>query len=277
MASSLAEFCVQLPKVELHAHLNGSLSPATMRELVERKKAEKPELAEFRIPDSLEMDSFFPLFKFIYQLTDDEESVRIATRKTIDEFAKDGVKYLELRSTPRKNDETGMTKISYLEAVLSVVEEPRADIIVKFIISIDRRNTLEEAQEVVDLALAFQSRGIVGIDLCGDVKVGLFNNLRPAFERAKENGFPLTIHFNEVIENLGEAPDVLSIKPDRLGHATFLDDYCRQVIYKENIPVEICMTSNLVCKTTSALKEHHIKELLNDNHPFILCVREKKI
>lgn len=170
-----------------------------------------------------------------------------------------------------------MTKISYLNAVLSVIEEPRNDIIVKFIISIDRRNTLEEAQEVVDLALAFRSRGIVGIDLCGDVKVGLFENLRPAFERAKENGFPLTIHFNEVIENLIEAPSVLSIKPDRLGHATFLDDYCRKTIYKENIPIEICMTSNLVCKTTNNLKEHHIKELLDDHHPFILCVRKMSL
>lgn len=170
-----------------------------------------------------------------------------------------------------------MTKISYLNAVLSVIEEPRNDIIVKFIISIDRRNTLEEAQEVVDLALAFRSRGIVGIDLCGDVKVGLFESLRPAFERAKENGFPLTIHFNEVIENLIEAPSVLSIKPDRLGHATFLDDYCRKTIYKENIPIEICMTSNLVCKTTNNLKEHHIKELLDDHHPFILCVRKMSL
>lgn len=53
-ALSLSQFCVQLPKVELHAHLNGSLSPATMRELVERKKAAKPELASFQIPDSLD-------------------------------------------------------------------------------------------------------------------------------------------------------------------------------------------------------------------------------
>lgn len=53
------------------------------------------------------ISSFFPLFKFIYQLTDDVESVRIAARNVIDEFARDGVKYLELRSTPRKNEETG--------------------------------------------------------------------------------------------------------------------------------------------------------------------------
>lgn len=166
----------------------------------------------------------------------------------------------------------GMTKHSYLDAVLSVIEEPREDIVVKFIISIDRRNTLEEAEEVVDLALAFQSRGIVAIDLCGDVHAGLFENLRPAFERAQANGLPVTLHFNEVKENLIEAPALLSIHPNRLGHATYLDAYCRSTIYKENIPVEICMTSNILCKTANTYEEHHIRELLNDKHPFILCV-----
>jgi adenosine deaminase len=249
-----------------------------MRELVERKKAAKPELANFQIPDSLDrIDDFFPLFKFIYQLTDDEESVRIATRNIINEFAKDNVKYLELRTTPRKNDETGMTKHSYLSAVTSVIQEARNDIIVKLIVSIDRRNNLDEAQEVVDLALAFRSQGVVGVDLCGDVKVGLFENLRPAFERAKQHGFPLTLHFNEIEENVSESSSLLSIQPDRLGHATFLDDYCRKTIYGQNIPVEICMTSNILCKTVKTFEEHHIKELLVDKHPFILCTDDKGV
>ena len=165
-----------------------------------------------------------------------------------------------------------MTKTSYLDAVLSTIEKVREDITVKLIISIDRRNTLKEAEEVVDLALAFQSRGIVGIDLCGDCKAGIFDNLRPAFERAKEHGFPLTLHFNEVEENVAEAPSLLSIKPNRLGHATLLDDFCRKTIYEEKIPIEVCMTSNILCETVATFEEHHIKELLQDKHPFIICV-----
>ncbi|KAI8640605.1 hypothetical protein BD408DRAFT_234310 [Parasitella parasitica] len=270
---SLEKFCFELPKVELHAHLNGSLSPNTMRKLVERKKAEKPELADFKIPDSLDkIDDFFKLFKFIYQLTDDEESIRIATRDVIDDFAKDNVKYLELRTTPRKNDETGMTKHSYLTAVTSVIQEPRDDIIVKLIVSIDRRNTLDEAHEAVDLAMQFRSLGVVGIDLCGDVSVGLFETLRPAFERAKQEGFPVTLHFNEIEENVPESFSLLSIQPDRLGHATFLDDESRNFIYEENIPIEICMTSNVLCKTVKTYEEHHIKQLMRDNHSFSLCM-----
>ncbi|KAI8359995.1 adenosine deaminase [Blakeslea trispora] len=276
--TDLDDFCKQLPKIELHAHLNGSLSPATMRELVELKKDQKPELAEFKIPTSLTLQDFFPLFHFIYQLTDDEKSVRVAVRNIIREFAQDGVKYLELRTTPRCNLETGMTKTSYLETVVSVLEEPRTDdIIVKLILSIDRRNTLEEAQETVDLALAFRSRGIVGIDLCGDVDKGSFVELKPAFLRAQENNFPITLHFNESEPNMVEGPTLLSINPDRLGHATLLDDVCRKTIYEKNIPIEICMTSNILCKTVSTFEDHHIKELLNDNHPFILCTDDKGV
>lgn len=167
-----------------------------------------------------------------------------------------------------------MTKTSYLAAVVSVIQEARDDIIVKLIVSIDRRNNLDEAQEAVDLALAFRSQGVVGVDLCGDVKAGLFENLRPAFERAKQHGFPLTLHFNEIQENVVESASLLSIRPNRLGHATFLDDYCRKTIYGQNIPIEICMTSNVLCKTVKTFKEHHIKELLVDNHPFILCVSD---
>lgn len=55
--------------------------------------------------------SFFALFKYIYQLTEDEEAIRITTRNIIDEFAADGVKYLELRTTPRKNQATGASQL----------------------------------------------------------------------------------------------------------------------------------------------------------------------
>ncbi|KAI7886314.1 Metallo-dependent hydrolase [Lichtheimia hyalospora FSU 10163] len=275
-STDLVDFCMRLPKVELHAHINGSISPKTMHQLMDRKRAMgtlNEDLAAFQVPDSLErINDFFALFKYIYQLTEDEEAIRITTRNVIDEFAADGVKYLELRTTPRKNPATGMTKESYLAAVLSVVNEPRTDIIVRLIVSIDRRNTLEEAYEAVDLATKFRSQNVVAIDLCGDVSKGSFEALKPAFDKAKSLGFKVTLHFNEIVENMVEAPTLLAFGPDRLGHATFLDDASRQHIYDNDIPVEICMTSNVVSKTVDSYESHHVKDLLKENHPFVLCV-----
>ncbi|CAO3598492.1 unnamed protein product [Absidia cylindrospora] len=194
----------------------------------------------------------------------------------MEEFAADGVRYLELRTTPRANPAKGMTKESYIDTVLTTIAtKSPATMVTKLIISIDRRNTLEEAQYTVDLALKSRDCDIpvVGVDLCGDVMKGSFETLRPAFERARQQGqFPLTLHFNEVKENMHEAPELLSIYPDRLGHATLLDETSRAIIYERALPVEICMTSNVFSKTVSSYEDHHVKELLEEGHPFILCV-----
>jgi adenosine deaminase len=143
--------------------------------------------------------SFFPLFKLIYQLTDDIEAIKITTKDVIDEFARDGTKYLELRSTPRKYADTDLkTKDHYVQAVLSVVNQPRDDIVVKLILSVDRRNTLEEAMETVDLAIKYKNQGVVAVDLCGDVHAGSFDTLKSAFLKAQEHGLKVTLHFCEV-------------------------------------------------------------------------------
>ncbi|CAO3628885.1 unnamed protein product [Cunninghamella echinulata] len=69
---SLTDFCVSLPKIEAHAHINGSLSVSTMRELVALKKDMNPELAAFQIPIHLIV------------LTNDEASVQLATQRVIE-------------------------------------------------------------------------------------------------------------------------------------------------------------------------------------------------
>lgn len=56
-STDLVDFCVRLPKVELHAHINGSISPKTMHQLMDRKRAMgtlNEELAAWQVPDSLE-------------------------------------------------------------------------------------------------------------------------------------------------------------------------------------------------------------------------------
>ena len=74
-----------------------------------------------------------------------------------------------------------------------------------------------------------------------------------------------------------EGPKLLAFGPDRLGHATLLDDEQRETIYKNNIPIEVCMTSNIVSKTVDTFADHHIKDLLVENHPFVICVSDSYI
>jgi len=88
------------------------------------------------------------------------------------------------------------------------------------IVSIDRRNTAAEAEEVVDLAIKHQSAGVVGVDLCGDPSKGDIRIFESAFRRAKAAGLKMTLHFAETPGSSSdeELQTLLSWHPDRLGH-----------------------------------------------------------
>ncbi|CAI2170803.1 3278_t:CDS:2 [Funneliformis geosporum] len=278
---SLEKYCIDMPKIEVHAHINGSISPETLQQLVERKKEKKPHLAQFIIPKKkLDIiDDFFPIFNFVYQLTDDEESIGFITESVIQDFKKDGVKYLELRTTPR-NDKNGMTKESYVCVVTSVIQKfsySEHGIIVKLILSVDRRNTLEEAMETVNLAIRYKNKGIVGVDLCGDTSKGHIDNVKPAFIRAKEHGLKVTLHFGEVEANIPEHASMLTIPPDRLGHATHLDPESKDFIYAKNVPIEMCMTSNVLCNTVKNYQEHHLRDFILMKYPCCICTDDKGV
>ena len=115
---------------------------------------------------------FFPLFSnYIYRLCNDVASIKYATTTVLQEFDRDGVVYLELRTTPRSFDETGLTRARYVETVIDAICEYNASsssMKTYLILSVDRRDTPEKAQECVELAIRYKSRGIVGVDLCGD-------------------------------------------------------------------------------------------------------------
>lgn len=99
----------------------------------------------------------------------------------IKEFAKDNVKYLELRTTPRDVSSTRMTKSSYIESVLKAITDARSsmenDIIVKLLLSIDRSmKSVEDAQEVLKLIKMYSTNSeatVVGVDFSGNPTVSI--------------------------------------------------------------------------------------------------------
>ena len=94
----------------------------------------------------------------------------------------------------------------------------------RLILSVDRGNSIEEANEVIDLALKFRDQGVVGVDLCGNPAAHDISIFRSAFKRAKDNGLGMTLHFGEVqpVAKAGELEELLSWQPDRIGHVIYV-------------------------------------------------------
>ncbi|XP_071369994.1 N6-Methyl-AMP deaminase isoform X1 [Centroberyx affinis] len=291
MENEADQFYRQLPKVELHAHLNGSVSFQTMEKLISRKPHLNIEhsMTAIRSGQRRTLDECFQVFKVIHQLVDTEEDILMVAKDVIREFAADGVKYLELRSTPREEKNTGLTRRRYVETVIKAIHQCKnegVDIDVRFLVAVDRRNGTEVAMETVKLAEDFMlsSDGlVVGLDLSGDPTVGHGKDLLPALQRAKSCGLKLALHLSEVPSQLEESDLLLNLPPDRIGHGTFLhpevggSQSLVDKVVKNNIPLELCLTSNVKGQTVSCYSQHHFQYWYQLGHPSVICTDDKGV
>ncbi|KZM24753.1 deaminase [Ascochyta rabiei] len=270
--SAAQRFASRLPKIELHAHLTGSISRDCLHHIWHTKIAQD---AAFDVPDPLlaipsgkvdyDLDTFFPLFSsYIYKLCSDLPSIEYSTKAVLQDFQADGVVHLELRTTPRAIPEIGVTKHDYVKTVLNVLNtwnnDPASSMHAYLILSVDRRNTLAQAEEVVDLCIDYQAAGVVGIDLCGDPAKGDVRIFTNPFARAKVAGLKMTLHFAEanVSASDAELETLLSWRPDRLGHVIHVKEKYRKLIEQRNIGVELCLSCNVHAKMiTGTYGDHH--------------------
>ncbi|XP_037307848.1 adenosine deaminase-like protein [Pungitius pungitius] len=291
MENEADAFYRELPKVELHAHLNGSVSFDTIEKLISRKPHLNIEHGMTAIGKGQQrtLEECFQVFKVIHQLVDSEEDILMVATDVIREFAADGVKYLELRSTPREEKRTGLTKKGYIESVIKAIKHCKSegvDIDVRFLVAIDRRNGTEVAMETVKLAEEFMQSTdglVLGLDLSGDPTVGHGKDLLPALQRAKDFGLKLSLHLSEVPSQQEESNLLLDLPPDRIGHGTFLhpemggSQSLVDKVVASNIPLELCLTSNVKGKTVPCYSKHHFKYWYQMGHPSIVCTDDKGV
>ncbi|XP_021294696.1 adenosine deaminase-like protein [Herrania umbratica] len=295
------EWCVSMPKVELHAHLNGSVRDSTLLELA-RVLGEKGIIA-FSDVETVIMKSdrtlheVFKLFDLIHILTTDHSTVTRITKEVIEDFASENVVYLELRTTPKRNDSIRMSKRSYMEAVMEGLKAvssvdvdyapaglktntfngtTRKKLYVRFLLSIDRRESTEAAMETVKLALEMRDSGVVGIDLSGNPIVGSWTTFLPALKYAREQGLCITLHCGEV-PNQEEITAMLDFLPHRIGHACCFEKENWRKLKSLKIPVEICLTSNIRTETISSIDNHHFADLYKAKHPLVLCTDDSGV
>ncbi|KAF7840647.1 adenosine deaminase-like protein [Senna tora] len=306
------EWWVSLPKVELHAHLNGSIRHSTLLELAqalgEKGVIDFSEVEHVILKNDRSFREVFKLFDLIHIITTDHATVTRITKEVIEDFASENVVYLELRTTPKRNDSIGMSKRSYVEAVIKGLRavssvdvafmpdnensinlvnslpttndkcnvNTRKRIFVRLLLSIDRRETTAAAMETVMLALEMRHLGVVGIDLSGNPVVGEWTTYLPALKFAREQGLYITLHCGEVPNSL-EIQNMLDFLPQRIGHAIFLDEQDWRKLKSDKIPVEICLTSNLRTMSVPSIDVHHFVDLYNAKHPLVLCTDDSGV
>ena len=148
---TIEAFCQALPKLELHAHLGGSLPDTLVAELMARKGLPQRQalMTELHIGAGGQrtMAECFKLFDIIHKVTDSLDVIRRATQSVVEAYARDNCVYLELRSTPRRLDCLGQT--DYLEAMLDGIAAARHAGLApetRILLSVNRTKPLADAE-----------------------------------------------------------------------------------------------------------------------------------
>uniref|UniRef100_A0A1B0BSP4 Adenosine deaminase domain-containing protein n=1 Tax=Glossina palpalis gambiensis TaxID=67801 RepID=A0A1B0BSP4_9MUSC len=276
----MEDFLQNLPKIELHAHLHGSLCIRSIHELGLQLYGDKTpkyvelskKLTEFDQTDNLK--KCFHRFTFMHELTSSSKGLELATELVIRDFARDKVIYLELRSTPRCFAD--MSRRDYLKVLVETIESAQKahNIIVKLLISIDRSQPTEVAGEIVTLAEEIKKKYpniVKGLDLSGDPFQGTFKSLHPLLKKSKDANFSLALHCAE-IDTVKEAQEMLDFGFQRCGHGTFLNEEQLLQCVKQNITIECCLTSNIKCATVKSYDSHHFPNIFrNTQCRVVLC------
>ena len=281
MSSHDADFLSRLPKVELHAHLNGCIRESTLVELAkERNISLSPKHFSSSSPLSSEdehhhtmynvrprsLQDCFDMFADISQAVNDLKALERITREALDDFQQSNVIYLELRTTPKillYDYKDGLllkkaTKKEYVDVVLRVMQEHMQQypsMTCRLILAVDRSLSVQEATENIDLAIATITANssqslLVGVDLGGNPTRNDFRDYQHLFQKARQANLKVSLHCAEVPcehgERWEEAKAMLQFRPNRLGHALLLPKDLQQLLLDYNIPVETCPTSNVM-------------------------------
>ena len=259
------DFLQQLPKAELHLHLEGSVEPETLHELDPGASLEECR-AIYSYPD---FDAFLRAFGAVGQRLRTPEDYALVTRRLLEALAAQNVHYAEITLAAGvvlwKGEEFAPIFDAVAEAACS------SPVTVRWILDAVRQFGVEPAMRVAELAAERADRGVVAYGIGGSEERGPAAWFTDIFAFARRSGLRLTAHAGESMgpESVWAALDVGA---ERIGHgiAAARDPELMRYLRDHDIPLEICITSNLVTGVVKRLEDHPVRELYDAGVPIVL-------
>jgi adenosine deaminase len=265
----------QLPKIDLHRHLEGSLRLSTLAEIAREHGLDLPahDAESLRpyvqiIDDTPDFQRFMEKFSILRHFYTSCEAVQRVTREAIVDAAKDNIRYLELRFNPMALANVHQFPLhEVVKWVIAATEEAAETSGTRtcLILQIPRKESLAVAEEIVDLAIEYVGPVVRGIDLAGDEEHFPPDKFIEPFRRAREAGLTTTAHAGEAAGPESVRAAIECLNPLRIGHGIRAVESSEvvQMIYERDITLEVCPTSNIHTGAVRGFSQHPLIDLFN--------------
>ncbi len=280
VASQLAPFIRRLPKVELHVHLEGSLRPSTLRQLAARNKLRTEDL-EMWIKNRertayryRNFQGFIEAFKFVVMLLEKPPDYGFAALQLFEELASQGVRYAEVTLSAGVVLWRRQPLALVFEALDNSAQEARKrwGIRAQWIFDAVRQFGVNPARDVLGWTRRFQSRGVVAFGIGGDELQGPASLFEDVYREARESGMRLTAHAGETGGPESVRQAVILLGAERVGHglAAANDEKVMELLAQRQVPLEVCITSNVSTGVLEKFEDHPLRKLLQAGVPLTL-------
>ena len=267
--NSFIQLLKDVPKAEIHLHLEGLISVETIWKLIQENdlnfdgiKTKNDLVKRFKVNS---LDEFISLFINIIQASFRKEQDIIYLLEDAQQYLfRNNIRHAEIFFAPSKFLQSGFNfshMADILEAGARKIQE-ECNITVSYLIDVSRTFGIENAENNLDLVLANPRASIIGIGLGGSESSGPAEDYEAVFQRAIKNNLKVVAHAGEDVgpESIWNALNLLGAA--RIGHgiSAIQDEKLIKLLKDRQIPLEICPTSNLFTKKfVSRIGDHPIK------------------
>lgn len=260
----------ELPKTDLHVHLDGSLRLTTMLELAEDQGVSLPADSPEGLAKALHcgentgsLTEYLKAFETTLLVLQSEDALYRAAYELGEDASEENVRYMEVRYSPMLHTRSGLRLTAVVEAVLAGLWEAQKNhgIVCNVILCGIRNISPESSVEMAQLAVAYKNRGVVAFDLAGaEYDYPAKHHVR-AFKLVHNNNIAVTIHAGEAYGPASIHQAIHVCGAHRIGHGCRLreDGDLLHYVNDHRIALECCPSSNVQTGAVRDLRTHPLK------------------
>ena len=275
-------FIAALPKAELHLHLEGAVDPLTLAELSRRHNTPLPtannrynvegsgdvltEEDVRRLYSYKDFNGFMLAFKAVTERLRTAEDYEFVTYRLMEKLSRQNVLHAEVYVSVGVIQWRGQE----FEPLFEGMERGRArgerdfGVSLLWIFDAVRHFGVEAAEKVFSLAASMRNPHVVGIGIGGIEQQGPAESFKHLYRNAAEQGLRLTVHAGETLgpQSVWAA---LNIGAERIGHGVSVmrDPELVEVLAQRQVPLEVCISSNVRTGVCAGLAEHPVKAMFD--------------
>ena len=259
----LSKEILMMPKIDLHCHLDGSLT----QHCISRLLGQNVEMQELQVADDCQnLAEYLEKFDLPLQCLQTAEGLEKASKSFLLNLKADNISYIEVRFAPLLSVNEYLNTSQVMEAVLSGLEEGKKECGISYnvIACVMRHHNQEESLQMIRDCRAYLNQGLCAVDLAGNEAAFPMKDFRNLFAEVKRMEIPFTLHAGECgsVENIVESVEAGA---RRIGHGIALRGNKEAIAFckEHEIALEMCPISNIQTKAVKRKEDYPIREFLD--------------